>query len=281
MMKIKVVADSCCDLLPRDIESEDFPYASVPLTIQIDGQSYVDDENLEVAETLRRMNASAGESATACPSPGAFAKEFIQESITFCVTLSSGISGSFNSALTAMKMVKESHPEKKVFVIDSLSASAGEILLVLKIKELISKGVSSVESILEAVEACRDNMVTYFAINKFDNFVKSGRMSKMETILASVLTIRPIAGDDGAGKIKVYEKVRGEKNAMRRIVEKIEERKDPTGQSMVITHCNNLDGALFIKEYAKELYDLKDVFIYPMRNLSVFYANDRGIMLSI
>jgi DegV family protein with EDD domain len=280
-MKIKVVADSCCDLLKNQIDEETLSYASVPLTIRIDDVSYVDDEHLDVSDMLKRMNASNQLSTTGCPSPGAFAREFIQESITFCVTLSSELSGSFNSAITARKIVNDENPEKKVFVFDSLSASAGEILLVLKIKELVTKGFSSVESVVKTIESCRDNMVTFFAINKFDNFVKSGRMSKLDTIFASVLSIRPICGDDGAGKIKVYEKVRGEKSALRRIVEMIGERKDPTGQTMVITHCNNDDGAFFIKEYAKQLYDLKDILIFPMRGLSTFYANDRGIMLSV
>ncbi len=278
-MKIKVVADSCCDLLPKDVEG--VSYSSVPMTIQIDGQNYSDTEDLDVNDTLARMNSSTAISTTACPSPGDFAKEFIQEAITFCVTVSSGISGSYNSALVAMKMVLDQYPDKKIFIIDSLSATGGEILLVLKILELIAKGVDSVESIFKTVEDCRDNMVSLFAINKFDNFVKSGRMSKMEDILASVLTIRPIAGDDGAGKVKVYDKVLGEKKALRRMVEMIRERKNPTGETMVITHCNNLSAALFVKDYAKKLYDLKDVLIYPMRNITVYFANDRGVMLAV
>lgn len=132
----KLVVDSGCDLAPKLLE-EPLKAETVPLTMTVDDRAYVDDDNLDLTGFIDDMNSYKGKVMSACPSPQSFNEAFEEGKTNFVVTLSSQLSGSYSSAKMAQTLAEEDG--KDVYVFDSKSASAGEMLVSLKIKELVEK----------------------------------------------------------------------------------------------------------------------------------------------
>ena len=131
-MKWNIITDSSCDMFGFDKEHENIVFSSVPFTISVGDENFVDDRNLDVDGMIDSMDACAEASHTACPSPHAWQEKFEQEGNVIAITISSKLSGSYNSACAAKDMVLEEQPNKKIDVIDSRSAGSELVLLVKK-----------------------------------------------------------------------------------------------------------------------------------------------------
>ena len=135
-MNYKIVADSSCDLLAL----ENVAFASAPLKISTSVKEYVDDANLDVTEMVTDLFTYKGKSSTACPGVGDWLDAFGDADRIFCITISGSLSGSYNAAMLAKQDYEEAHPDRKVFVINSLSAGPELRLLIEKIAEMIQSG---------------------------------------------------------------------------------------------------------------------------------------------
>ena len=132
-MKYRIVADSSADL----ITTEDRSVVSVPLKIVTDKKEYIDDESLDVKGMTEELAAYHGKSGSACPGVGDWLQAFGDADRVFCITITSNLSGSYNSARVAKETYESENPDKKVFVIDSLSAGPELKLIKEKIEELL------------------------------------------------------------------------------------------------------------------------------------------------
>ncbi|MDR1663610.1 MAG: DegV family protein, partial [Clostridiales bacterium] len=215
---LKIVADSGCDIRKEQVENEGCVFESVPLNLHVEDRVYVDDENINVEEFLKDMENSPVVAKTASPSPSLFLEKFKEMESVFVITLSSKLSGTYQSAMTAKKMYFEEYGKKFIHIFDSLSASIGEGLIAMKIVECAKKGFDNRE-IVEQVSHFIKGMRTYFLLEKFDTLVKSGRMNPYIAKIASMLNIRPICGENGAGEIKMLDKARGHGKAVKRLIE--------------------------------------------------------------
>ena len=117
-------------------------------------------------------------------------------------------------------------------------------------------------------------------LDKFDNLVKNGRMSKVTAFIANALYIKPLCmAKDGV--IDVYEKPRTMKGALNKLVESIEKQCSSTeGRTCIISHCKNNEDALYLKEKIQGRYQFKDVVITEMKGLCSFYALEKGLIVS-
>ncbi|HZJ78390.1 MAG TPA: DegV family protein, partial [Clostridia bacterium] len=174
-MKFKLVVDSCCELTP-ELKEEPLNAVSVPLSMTVGNETFIDDENLDIDAFIEKMNNYSDKTISSCPSPQAFVDEFEKDETNFVVTLSSQLSGSNSSANIAKNIANEDGTQVHVF--DSKSASAGELLIALKIKELVEKKLDK-NSIINTVEEFIKNMKTFFVLDNLDNLRKNGRMSKL------------------------------------------------------------------------------------------------------
>ena len=271
-MKFKIVADSSCDLRKDYINDKDVGFDIVPLTINIDNESFVDDENLDISKMLVSIKNSKEAAKTSCPSPYFFNKSYEQAEHVFVVTISSKLSGTYNSAYLG-----SIDSNSKVHVIDSKGTSGMMVLLVDKLYELIKKGLSF-DEIKDLIDEYQKTLNLFFVLDKFDNLVKNGRMSKLTAIAATALFIKPLclAID---GQIGIYEKPRTMKSALIRLVHNIGE-KCNNFSKCVITHCNNIENADLVKKMILEKYDFKEVVIIDMKGLCSFYALENGIIVS-
>ena len=185
-MKWNVVTDSSCDLLPSSYQSDVIELSSVPFVITVGGQHFVDDEDLDLQKMLHDMEQEKEASYTACPAPGTWLQHFEKAGHTFAITISSQLSGSMNSALTAMDMALEEHPGKKIAVLDSKSTGPELVLCVHELERLAREGVDFDEAVARA-NTFLERTKILFALSSFDNLIKNGRMGKMTGFLARAL----------------------------------------------------------------------------------------------
>lgn len=277
-MSVKIVADSSCDL-NEDIQRE-LGVTLVPLTLQINEINYRDDDSLDVKAMLKEMAACPNSPKTACPSPNDFIKAYEGPESVFVVTLSSALSGTYESAMLAKKMLLENTEDKFIHVFDSFSASIAEALISIKIFELAKKSCDNLQ-IVEKVNEYISGMKTFFLLESLDNLMKNGRLGKVKGTIASLLNIKPVMGATEDGNIKLVESVRGYRRAFMRFVEIIGEQGVRLEEKVIgIAHCNCLERAEEFKSELMKRYKFKDVIIVETAGLSSVYANQGGIIVA-
>ena len=277
-MEFKIVGDSCCDLT-EELKTK-MNVEIVPLTIEVDDKIFIDDESLDTLELLKEMKKSTNTPKTSCPSPNDYMRTYEGEEDVFVVTLSSELSGSYNSAILAKKLYLEENEEKFIHVFDSKSASTGQALIAMKAYELKKQGYES-DKVVEIVEDYITEMRTFFILESLDNLIKAGRIGLLKGKLATILSIVPIMKSNENGQIDLLENIRGSKKAFKRLLDvvgeqgiKLEER------ILAITHCNCLEKAIDFKDEAMKMYNFKDIVIFETHGISTVYANDGGLIIS-
>ena len=276
-MEYKIVADSSCDL-NEELESK-MDVSLVPFRIDIDNSSFIDDENIDLKKLVSTMKASPNPIKSSCPSPGDFKERYVDAENVFVVTISKELSGTYNSAILAKDMMIEEMKEKFIHVFNSRSASVGETLTALKIKECLDNKMPK-EQLVEKVEQYIEDMKTFFISDDLSNLIKNGRISKTQGLIANVLNIKPIMKATDDGNIEAVEKIRGSKKAFKRLAEIIAESGVKFDERILaISHANALQKALDLKEDLAGL-KFKDVIIVETKGLSTVYVNDGGIIVS-
>ena len=198
----------------------------------------------------------------------------------YAVTLSSELSGSYNSAVLGKSLFLEDNPGKKIHVFNSRSASGGESLIAMKIVECEEKGLSF-EKIIETVDKYIEEMSTFFVLENLETLRKNGRLSRVKALVASALKIKPVMGSTDEGTIIQLDQARGMKKALVKMVNSIEEKKssDPQERMVGIAHCNCPQRAEMVKEEIIKRLPFKDVILVNTAGVSTMYANDGGIIV--
>lgn len=282
-MAIQILADSCCDVTAELVRK--LGIQIIPLTvISPDGEEMIDDETLNFERLLSSMRSNKTEPArSACPSVEAYASKMRACDECVVITLSKNLSGSYNAARVAMETVLEQHPEKKIHILDSKSATAGETLIALYVHSLNKRG-ASFEEIVRETEAFIDRMDTVFLLKDLSNLVKNGRVSKLAGKLSTVLQLYPVLSDDGNGEIVSHHIVRGYKQAKKKLIDTVcemAEKKPLHNGIVVLTHCFNHPVAEELKEVLMQrCAAIKEVIIVPTAGIATIYANDGGVVLA-
>lgn len=275
-MEYKLVVDSCCDITPE--LSREFGIVTVPLTMTLGETSITDDEALDLPAFMEQMKNCTGRIGSASPPPMIYKEAFDDSQTSFAVTLSCNLSGSYASAMLGKELAEAEGADVHVF--DSKSASAGEVLIALKIIDLINEGMQKL-NIIAVIDNFISQMKTYFVLENIDNLLKNGRIGIIAGKLISVLNIKPIMGSDGDGNIALFSHARGQKQIIEKLTDTIESSgKDTNGESMVIAHCNNPGLAEKLMSAISSKYHFKNILIVPMRGISSIYANDKGIVMA-
>lgn len=273
-----IVSDSSCDLRRSDFASETIRFETVPLRLQVGEREFLDDDHLETPELLAAMSEEKAASSTACPSPAAFVRAFEKGEKTVCFTISANLSGTYNAAVMARDMVLEEHPEKQVCVIDSKATAGAMVLLIRRAKELMEAG-GDFEEICAQLRLYQAALRTCFTLENFDNLIKNGRMRPLVGTLLHSLGIHVVADATPQGTIHVAGKARGETRTYQVITALMKDSKDCAGAEVVISHCENLPGALKLKEQIMKDLPVKSVEILSCRGLTSFYAMEKGLII--
>ncbi len=276
----KIVGDSSTEVDASFLAQ--YPTELVPFKLYLDGKEFIDDSHLDVDQFVEEMKASVETPKTACPSPNDFLEHFEgEEDEIYIVTISSKLSGTYNSAILAKNIYDSENPGKKVIhVFDSLGAAAGQTLVARKIHDFKSQGFSS-EELIKNVTTYISETTVLFISESLDNLIKNGRISKWKGLIASTLNILPIMGADGHGEIKLFEKVRNTNKAYQRLVELMQEGLTKNGREIVvITHVGNYERANQIEEGVRKVSTVKEVINLKCAGLSSLYADKKGVIVA-
>ena len=274
-----IIGDSSTDLSP-ELEKQ-LPIAFAPLTITIDNKDYFDDQTLNLREMIDHMKNSKNSPKTACPSPDQYYRAIkdADASVTFIVTLSSALSGSYNSACISRDMYMDEFPDRTVYVVDSKSASSGQGLLTTTIHELMEQGMEP-PKVYEAIQDVVSRLQTIFVLERLDNLRKNGRLGLIASAIVTILSIKLILGATENGEIKMINRAKGIKKALSTMVDQIvEDLNGRTGERLYIAHCLNEERAKEVYDEVKAKCQFKDIQIVPMRGLSGNYADEGGIVI--
>ena len=272
-MKFKIVADSSSDTIAVD----SVPFSSAPLKIITDKKEYIDDDNLNVTEMVSELSSYKGKSSTACPGVEDWVSRFGDAEYIFCVTITSGLSGSFNSANIAKSVYEEKNVGKKVFVIDSLSAGPALKLIIEKLAEYINRGLDF-DKICEKIILYREKLGTLFVLESLKNLANNGRVSPIAAKAAGILGIRAIGKASEKGTIELLDKARGHKNALNSVITNME-KMSWKGGKVKISHCDNLAAANELKAMLEKKYKTIKTEIIKCRALCSFYAEKGGLII--
>lgn len=278
-MSFKIVVDSCCELPEEYLQDPRFEI--VPLELEVGEYRVTDDEHFDQAEFLKRVAEYPKCPKSACPSPEKFCEAYRTEAEhVYAITLSSHLSGSYNSAVLGMNLYREKYGKKQLHVIDSESASCGETQIAKKLVELEKQGLPF-EEIVKQIEEFRSNIHTYFVLDNLETLRKNGRLTGVKALVASTLSIKPIMAGDKGNIVQRGQSV-GMKKALRRMAEIVlEEAGDTKDRVLMITHCNAPERAETVKKLLMEKAEFKDCLIMDTRGVSSMYANDGGVIVTV
>ncbi len=275
-MSFKIIVDSCCDLTPAQLREECF--LSVPLRIQVGSHTVVDDASFDQADLLWRMKECQSAPRTACPSPAQYLDAFdCGADDLYVVTLSALLSGSHNAAAQARLLWLEEHPTARVHIFNSCSASAGEVLVALKIQELACSGMDFT-TVVSHVSRYINEMETYFVLETLDNLKKNGRLTKTQALVTSTLKIKLLMGATPEGEICKRGQALSVKQALSKMVSLMAADPKHAGRRLAITHCNCLERAFYLKELALKQCRFEQVVISDTGGIATVYANDGGVV---
>lgn len=277
-MEYRIIGDSCLDLLKEDRKKEYL--CTVPLTIMLDDETFIDDESFNQKMFLEKVANSPNCPKSSCPTPEYFMEQFDLADECYVITLSSKLSGSYNSACVAKQLYEEEHEGKKIYIFDSKSASSKQTLIYKKIEELKQKGCTF-EEVVEQVEAYIADTETMFVLESLEALRKNGRLSKVKALVATALNIKPLMGADSEGNIIQLGQARGVNKALQKLIDSIGEKKqDIEERRLVIAHCNCESRAKWVKEQIEKVYEFAEIIIVETAGISTLYASDGGIIVA-
>ena len=276
-MTWKIIADSGCDFREMKNLAKDTQFESVPLTIQVENEIFVDDKQLDIDLMMEKMYASSAASKSACPSPDDYLKSFEGADTIFVVTITGTLSGSNNSAQVAKKIFLEEHPDAQIHVIDSLSAGGEVDLLVTKLNELIQQDLSF-DEVVEVISRYQEKTKLLFVLAKVDNLVKNGRLSKLLRTVVGLLNIRMVGEASQTGTLELLQKARGSKKALASAIEELL-KAGYKGGRLIIAHRNNEKFCQQFSQLIQEKYPQAQIETIPTSGLCSFYAEEGGILM--
>ena len=284
-MSYKIIIDSCGELTAD--QKMDSHFENVALQLDVDDYHILDDETFNQQEFLQKVKESPNCPKSSCPSPDKYIDAFGEDAThIYIVTLSSQLSGSYNSAVLAKQMYEEGQQEngdmpRQIHVFDSRSASIGETLIGMKVQELEEAG-ESFETIVESVENYIEEMNTFFVLETLETLRKNGRLSNIKAMIVNVLNIKPIMGSTNEGTIQVLGQARGMNKALDSMVQKIiATTKNCEEKILAISHCNCPKRAEKVKEQIENMAKFKKIIILETAGVSSMYANDGGVILAV
>lgn len=239
--------------LPVEIIDE-YGIEVVPFSYTIDGVEYIPEREFDGKAFYAAMRAGS-EVKTSMVNAGTFIEHFkaaldAGKDVLY-IGMSGGISGTANAALMAKQELDEEYPDRKIVVIDTLAASLGEGLLVIKAAEQLRDG-AALDAIEEDIRVQVPHMCQSFTVDDLKYLKKTGRVSGAAAIIGNVLSIHPILIGDYEGKIVVKSKVRGMKRTLDALAERYAELVLNKAETIGIAHADNEEGKAYLVQRLRD-----------------------------
>ena len=273
MKKIKIVADSSCDLFR--LKHTEFETASMKIITA--EREFIDDADLDVDDMANYLYQFKGKSKSSCPNTTDWLEAFGDADEIYCVTITSGLSGSYNSACAAKQIYESENEGKRVHVFDTLSAGPEITLIIEKIEECIDKDMSF-EDICDCVTAYMKKTGLVFMLKSLKTFANNGRVSPIVAKLVGIASICVVGKASDEGTLETMHKPRGERRALETLVGCLEKEGFKTGK-ISIGHCQNESAAEQLKELILAKFKNVQIEIHKFRGLCSFYAEKGGVLV--
>ncbi|MCB5951238.1 DegV family protein [Enterococcus sp. BWT-B8] len=266
-MTFKIVTDSCCDLPYKLLEENNVDFIS--MTITINDNELIDDlgETFDYDVFLQSVREGALPTTSQVNSGRylEFFRTFVEkkEPVLY-LAFSSGLSGSYQSAVQAVEMLKEEYNEVDIYIVDTKAASLGQGLLVYKAIELKKAG-HSLEEVLLWLEDNKMNVQSWVTVDDLKHLERGGRISKTTAAIGGLMNIKPIITVDADGKLQNVGKVRGRSKSIKKIVEEtVQQIKNPVDQTLFIAYAGDKESAEKAKELLNDEIQTKEILLYPL-----------------
>ena len=269
----RIVSDSSCDL--SCFPSADF--VSVPLRIVTAQKEYVDDAQLDAAAMAQELKLYKGRSGTTCPNAADWAAAFDGADEIFALTITSALSGSYNAAHCARESYLSSHPNCRIFLLDTLSTGPEMLLILEKIRDLLNAQLSF-DQITAEIAAYSARTHLLFLLSSVKNLSRNGRVSRLGAEAVGLLGLRLLGQASREGTLELLGKHRGQPASLRRLVEQMESM-GYAGGKVRISHCLAEDSARQLSSAIAAQYPRADIEIRPAGGLCSFYAEIGGLLV--
>lgn len=273
MRKIKIVADSSSDVLGL----ENIAFASTSLKIITKDREFIDDENLDVQEMIDYLDKYKGKIQSSCPNIEDWLGAFADADDIICVTITSAMSGSFNAANAAKKIYEEENPDRRVFILDTLSTGPEMRLALDKLNEYVKQGLSF-EEMCSKIQEYKKHTGLTFMLKSLKNFANNGRVSHILAKIVGVFGICIVGKASTQGTLEPVAKVQGENKSLKEIVNILIKNGLNKGK-VYISHCRNENGANKLVDMIKNTFELVKVKVFECRGLCSFYAENGGLLV--
>lgn len=263
MRDFAIMTDSCCDLTAAMAEE----LSVLPLSLHMGGAVYrnwLDGRDIGFPEFYGRVRG--GETAsTAAVSVGDFASEMrkILQSgrDILCISFSSALSATFQSASIAAEDLRQEFPEARIYVVDSLCASLGQGLLVWLCAREREKG-RTLEEVRAFAEETRGRICHWFTVDDLNHLKRGGRIGAATALFGTMLSIKPVMHVDDGGRLIPVGKVRGRRASLLALVDEMEKTAaGPQNQTVFISHGDCLADAELVAEEVRRRFGTKDIHI--------------------
>lgn len=266
MSTYRILTDSCCDLTQEMADELELTVA--PLSVNYKGserKNYLDGRELDSKEFYQGLRD--GEmTSTSAANPTlwqSYMEPVLQEGQDILVlSFSSGLSTTYNAACIAAEELKETYPDRKIYVVDTLCAALGQGLFCKYVADMRKNG-ASLEEARDWAEANKLHLVHWFTVEDLHFLKRGGRVSAATAIVGSMLQIKPVLHVDNEGHLIAMAKVRGRKASIHALCDKIAELcENPAEQTMAICHGDCIEDAQYLANMMKEKYNVPEIIIH-------------------
>lgn len=255
-MAVKILSDSACDL-PESIIKE-YNIEILPIVVIKDDKEYQDNITIKPEEVYEGMKNGDTYKTAQIP-PLVFNEKFLEyaknkDSVIY-IAFSSGLSGTYQTSLFVKESILEQYPKFDLDIIDSKAATSGFGLMVLQAAQLAKEGKTK-EEIIHMLEFYIDHMEHIFTVDDIEYLFKGGRVSRTQAFVGGLLNIKPVLNVE-EGKLVPLEKIRGKNKVLKTMLSIMEKRSkdgDLKNQTIGISHGDDMESALRLKEMITESY---------------------------
>lgn len=274
-MTVKIITDSGADAFMPSISG--IKHSNVPLTIRAGSSSWLDDGELNIPDFVTTLKNTKERSSTACPSVQDWVEAFIGADEIYVLTITSALSGTYNSAMQAARLYTENHSDIKIQVFDTRSAGPQIRLLAEYLAKMVNDGLDS-DQIVETMKYKIHQTDLLFVLENLDNLANNGRINPAVARIAHMLKLNVYGTASDAGKFEMLGKTRGGKKMFVKMIKSME-KAGYHGGRVLIDHVQAPDKAEQMKEAILSKYPDAQVSLAECGGLCSYYAEDGGLMI--
>ncbi|WP_079477097.1 DegV family protein [Halobacillus salinus] len=280
-MTIRLFVDGGADFEQGMIERHQLTV--VPLNLHFGEEHYKTGETIDLPTFYKKVREADELPSSSSPSPNDFYEKYKQvdpDDQILVLSLSSGLSSTFESAVMGKNLLLEEEPEREIVVLDTKTASCGVALLVHEASSKINQG-ASFEDVIAHMEERIEKTTTLFVLKTLENVIKGGRLDRVKGTIAKTLNIKLLMRATDEGMIDVVEKVRGNKKSVRRFIEQIGDYAHNFEDKVIaLSHTNDEGRGRSVLETIKDRYNFKQGLFMDMGPLISTYAGEGGLVIA-